>query len=743
MRLVLALLVMSILFGCAIPARAADLPIVALHPDTDATEVRDAIRYAIVAPDEAVSVDDLQRLEAVEHASLQFGTVGQTAIVGLRLKNVGDTADTWFLSTGRGSVDLLQIYRVDGAIVSPVFDNRDRASLGRSLADYQAIATEVRLGAGEEATYLFKFRDTITSWMPITVSTYGTFFRERRANIAMVSAVIVGSLVLVFLSMTVFASTGRREFLWLGAAELAFALNTFHTEGYSTIFGLYRWPAFATAFGEVSRTTFCLFMIQFGRILLQSRQAHPRLDLFLRIVMAAGLGLVVLALLQIVLPTVPAMALRTAGWLYLLVTALLLPVLASLSIRSTPTNWPLLVGWTVVAIYIVHITIAISGLVPGLPVYWHWLGPIGFFECLMASLTLALHLRQLYTSRVKAERVARDALLSQLALSEETARLAEEKARALSEVHARDRLLVGSAHDTRHVLHALNTAVYFGKSQSASQSSQQPLIELIESSARHLEDIISSSISVTKREGDFVALSVVDLAPLLGSLGSIYEPIARKNGIELTIECDPDCAALIDDALFARLTSNLLNNALKFTEKGQVAVTCENRGSLLYLVVSDTGVGIDRSIADWLNDNVGSAAKPAPELGINTGWRAIRAITELLRGSYLVDSDGQGTSIEIVLPNPASSAVTPCRLQDLASAVPELTLVAMEDVDDRDFGSSARIAVIADNSDAASREAAASVSSLLLSRPLCIEMADHPYVRSQGSNPLALAASTS
>ena len=743
MRSRISVLLIVLLFALAFPARAEDLPVIELVPGQSAEGVETYLRFEPIASGDPVTAHNPANSQRLRHSSIQFGKAGEHVLIRMRLRNIGDKPASWFVSTGRGSVDLLEIYKVSRGDLQQVFDNADKDMLGRSLADYQAIAFELRLAEGEEAEYVMKFHDTISLWMPISIQPYGDFFRERRENIAMVSAVVFGSIVLALLTVVVFFVTGRPAFVWLGAAEFVFALNTLYAEGYTTIFLLYRWPEIATFFGEVSRSAFCVLMIQFARVLLDSPHSYPRIDLVLRTYLVAGCLLIGIALIQMAWPMLPVMPIRSAGWIFLLLTALTLPFLAVLSARENPVNWPLMIGWLAMGLYMGYMTVAVSGYVPSWPVKWHWLGPIGLFECLMASLTLALHLRSLEVARIEAERHARSALLSKLALSEEAARLAEDRARALSEVRSRDRLLVGSAHDTRHVLHALNTAAYYGARHGTGSEASNQLVELIESSARHLEDIISSSISVGDSEGKFAALSVVSVANLLRTLEAIYAPIAQSNGVALRITCDADSTALLDEALFARLISNLLNNALKFTDSGSVELECSSDDGLLRLTVRDTGSGIPPAIARWLEEQSGTDALPPADLGVNTGWRAIRSIIALLKGGYSVDSTADGTTIEIVLPNPVDCQLTPCTTAELSALLPSLAFVEYTDLPQASTGAIGRTVVVAEKADALIRERSAAVACLLLAGPLCREMAEHRYVVDLASRPLLRAASTS
>src|SRR3546814_7902465 len=95
------------------------------------------------------------------------------------------------------------------------------------------------LHPADEEVVLIEFLSENSTYMPLKINSYGTFFKERRANISMVSGVVVGALTLLLLNFRFFSIAGFREFLWLAVAEAFCALNTVHSEGYITIFFLY------------------------------------------------------------------------------------------------------------------------------------------------------------------------------------------------------------------------------------------------------------------------------------------------------------------------------------------------------------------------------------------------------------------------------------------------------------------------------------------------------------------------
>src|SRR3546814_17367590 len=114
--------------------------------------------------------------------------------------------------------------------------------------------------------------------MPIRIQTYGSFFKERRANVAMVSGVVFGIAVLIFLNFLFFSITGHREFIWLGVAQGCFALNTVLAEGYIAIFFLSDRPLAINALEQIFKCGFAAAMAQFARSFIDTPVHFPPRD---------------------------------------------------------------------------------------------------------------------------------------------------------------------------------------------------------------------------------------------------------------------------------------------------------------------------------------------------------------------------------------------------------------------------------------------------------------------------------
>ena len=401
-----------------------------------------------------------QPMERVEGTSIHFGPPGQRTAVALRVRNTGPVSGSWILTTGRGTLSHFRLYEFAGSQPRLLVDGTDSRQIRENLRTYQAYSTEVVLDPGQEKTYLIDFRSDNSTYMPMRIETYGSFFTDRRANIALVSGVVLGMVVLIIVNFMFLSITGLREFGWLALAQALFALNTVHAEGYLTIFLFPSMPLLGVVMENAIKCAFAIAMVQFGRSFLQTRERFPRRDMVLRALIAAGFAVIVLQAGVPLYGTGVLAILNGASWLVTVSVALFLPFIGFAAMRRLGSQlWPLFVGWGSLALFIIYAAVASAGLFAWLPINWHLAGPVGLFESIMVTLALGLNLRKIQRDKQTADANYAASMAERLEMSERAARLAEEKAFALATVNSQNALLHASGHDSRQVILALNSAV--------------------------------------------------------------------------------------------------------------------------------------------------------------------------------------------------------------------------------------------------------------------------------------------
>jgi two-component system, sensor histidine kinase LadS len=745
----IAATVTTLLVLLAAPLAALPMvPVVEVVAGKDAPPLAHYIRYTkeidpVGTPiNQILSLPLHARAADVEH----FGPPGRRTALALRIRNAGEDAGTWILTTGRGSLSHFRLYELAGARFALLLDGSDPAVAQANLRTYQAFSREVTLNPGQTKTLVIDFHSDNSTYMPLRMETYGTFFRDRRANVALVSGVVLAIAVLVFVNSMFFSITGHREFGWLALAQTFFAIATIHTEGYLTIFLLADSPLLSVAIEDGVKCAFTLSMAQFARSFLKTPERFPRLDKALfALVIAASIVIALQFGLSLYGPAFRG-TLHAIAWIVTGSTALFLPVMGFLAVRHVGRQlWPLLVGWGSLAFFIVYGAIASMGVFEWLPINWHSIGPVGLFEVLMVTLALGLNLRTIQTDREEANARYAQSMAERLRITESAARLAEEREFALTAVDNQNALLHASGHDSKQVILALNSAINVLK-RSNVRGVPADLAQMLQSSVDYLGEIAATTMSgatIVGRRTSFVALSAFKGQALIEPLLMMFRAPFASNGLTLEGAYDNTATIISDRPLLMRALANLVSNSLQYTQSGGVRLVLRIEGNSAVIEISDTGSGISEDVVRQLVHDNAPRIKIGDGAGTGSGFRSARQIIESLGGSLrIVSSDASGTRLEVRL-SCALQQVTPCTLGELAEHLGGWQLFDCDRRPEREpalagYGgwssgyagaeTARRIAATHDDT-SVTRGRLAETAALMLIKPLYIEMALHPALQ--------------
>lgn len=184
---------------------------------------------------------------------------------------------------------------------------------------------------------------------------------------------------------------------------------------------------------------------------------------------------------------------------------------------------------------------------------------------------------------------------------------------------------------------------------------QRGYLEAVRDSGRALLDIINDILDFSKAEAGAMKLSRISfsLRGLLGDSLKLFEGLARGKGLRLThfVEAEvPD--QLVGDPLRLRqILFNVVGNAIKFTEEGQVAVeVClvsqTGETAEMQFAVRDNGIGIEQQKRDLVFDAFAQAGSlTSGREGTGLGLSIARQLTEMMNGRiWLEDSSPQGST---------------------------------------------------------------------------------------------------
>lgn len=723
-----------------VAAAQEPLPAVALEAGENAPPLAPYVRYSNdLGPVEALSPAQILAapLQPIAGRAAHFGLPGGRTAVALKVRNVGEEAGSWIFTTGRGSLSYFRLYEIAGDRLELLVDGTDAEDASRNLRAYQAFSTELVLAPRQEKTIVIDFLSENSTYMPLRIETYGSFFQDRRANIAMVAGVVLGVVVLIFVNFLFFSITGYREFAWLALAQAFFALNTIQAEGYVTIFFLADSPLLGLGIEDAIKCAFAAAMAQFARSFVRTGALFPRADFVLKLLIVASLFTIALQSGLAFYDPAFRNFLHAGTWLITIGVALFLPFVGFAAMRRIGNQlWPLLVGWGSLALFIVYAAIASMGVFTWLPINWHLAGPVGLFESLMVTLALGLNLRKIQADKRAADANYARSMAERLEISESAKKLAEEKAFALATVNSQNALLHASGHDSRQVILALNSAVDVLERGEHAEENRE-LAAILRSSADYLNEIAATTMSgaaLVGSESGFLALSAFKGGALVEPLTMMFKtPFAAKN-LSLAAEIDEGVVIVSDRPILMRALANLLSNAYHYTDAGGARIEMRAEDGRAVIEIADTGVGMTDELVRQLRDDSAPRSTGDDERrGSGSGFRSARRLIESLSGTLdIVSSGPDGTRLRITLPC-TYPEVEICAAEDLDEAMPGWRVL---DFDRREAfeGALAEVRIGKRTSAAAAtyddttvtRGRLAEAVELMLVKPLCREMRAHP-----------------
>lgn len=179
---------------------------------------------------------------------------------------------------------------------------------------------------------------------------------------------------------------------------------------------------------------------------------------------------------------------------------------------------------------------------------------------------------------------------------------------------------------------------------------KEKYIRIIHSNNELLLQLISDILDLSKIEADLLKFeySNVDLNVLMSSLRDSF---AQQSTLEILFKAAlPDCIIYTEEERLSQVLTNLLNNAVKFTEKGSIVFGYEVREEEFYFYVTDTGIGIPKEKQQEIFQRF--TKLDSFKNGTGLGLAICEIIIHKMQGSIGVISEpGQGSTFWFTLPS--------------------------------------------------------------------------------------------
>ncbi|MCX7634475.1 MAG: ATP-binding protein [Syntrophales bacterium] len=243
-----------------------------------------------------------------------------------------------------------------------------------------------------------------------------------------------------------------------------------------------------------------------------------------------------------------------------------------------------------------------------------------------------------------------------------------ELAAAMEKAQAADRLksafLATMSHELRTPLNSIIgfTGIILGGHVGPLNEEQRKQLGMVRSSSLHLLALINDVLDLSKIEAGQLTLAEedVELPGVIEKVRQTIQPLAQGKGLTLETRIAPDIGTIrADRRRLEQILLNLLNNAVKFTEKGSITVVCAQDERDVIFQVIDTGIGIreeDQETVFLPFRQIDSGISRRYE-GTGLGLSITKRLVELMGGKIWVTSRlGAGSTFAFSLPRGKTNA---------------------------------------------------------------------------------------
>ncbi len=181
-------------------------------------------------------------------------------------------------------------------------------------------------------------------------------------------------------------------------------------------------------------------------------------------------------------------------------------------------------------------------------------------------------------------------------------------------------------------------------------------INVIERNGKHLLELINEVLDISRIEAGRLKISSkkININNIIEEMADLIKPQAEEKNILLKINTDNTIPLISsDEDKIRHILQNLIGNAVKFTEKGEVEVSVSFKESKVYIQVKDTGIGIPPDQLPYIFDEFRQAESGTARKygGTGLGLSIAKKYAEILGGNIKVQSTpGKGSVFTLILP---------------------------------------------------------------------------------------------
>jgi signal transduction histidine kinase len=234
--------------------------------------------------------------------------------------------------------------------------------------------------------------------------------------------------------------------------------------------------------------------------------------------------------------------------------------------------------------------------------------------------------------------------------------LIREKENAENSNRLKSAFLANMSHEVRTPMNSIMGFMSLLEDEELLPEAKKDFMGIVQKSCRQLLHIIDDIIDISKIDSGNVELKKESFSvnDLLSKVFRIFNLTAKEIGFELRSSLPSDRSTVFNDAVkFEQVMNNLIGNAFKFTESGQIIFGAEYKNDEILIYVKDTGIGISKENFDMIFNRFSQVESSTRRKygGNGLGLAISKAYVEKMGGKIWIESElGKGSTFYFTIP---------------------------------------------------------------------------------------------
>jgi len=237
---------------------------------------------------------------------------------------------------------------------------------------------------------------------------------------------------------------------------------------------------------------------------------------------------------------------------------------------------------------------------------------------------------------------------------------------------AKSRFFAAASHDLRQPLHALGLLISALKQgyQRHEKAKDTEIFALIDKSLSNQKELFSSILDASKLEAGAIKVSLQNLNcnSICQELENEFTVLANEKSLVLKINVEDDLIIYSDELILKRILKNLLSNAIRYTQQGEIKIEGKAKKDKIILSVSDSGPGISKHeqenvFKEFYQISALDNKSESKNQGLGLGLSIVSKLAALLNTKIsLISEAEQGCIFSIILPKGTQEEFTERRV---------------------------------------------------------------------------------